>query len=365
MNDFPYAQRRRRLAERLAELDAKAMLISDEANVRYLSGFTGEDSYLYLDTSGEAVFLTDGRFVEQLRQECGELAMEIRTPRQTLTDFTAEYLAGRKGRIALERHSLTAAANEAICSQLQDPVASPMLVERLREVKDDREVVAIEQAIRVAEAAFRSVVPLLRRHASEQDVAAELDHAMRRAGASAASFTTIIAAGARAALPHARPTSRAVGGDGFALIDWGASVGGYCSDLTRVLVGDTIPAQIREIYEIVREAQRAAIDSLRPGVAMEGVDAAARSVIQAAGFGEHFNHSVGHGIGLRVHETVRLAAGQKRPLQEGMVVTIEPGIYLPGVGGVRIEDDCLVTKEGCRVLSRLPSSLEDNRIDWF
>jgi Xaa-Pro aminopeptidase len=197
---------------------------------------------------------------------------------------------------------------------------------------------------------------------TELEMAARLEYEMKRRGASAPSFPTICAEGPNAALPHACPGQRKVKRGSAILLDWGACVGGYCSDLTRMIFVDTIPRKIREIYGIVLEAQLRAISAIRPGERMCDVDAVARDHITEAGFGKEFNHGLGHGLGMEVHEAPSLSWRSKEKLEAGMIVTVEPGIYLPGVGGVRIEDEILVTPTGRRVLSRLSKTLEDSVI---
>jgi Xaa-Pro aminopeptidase len=190
-------------------------------------------------------------------------------------------------------------------------------------------------------------------------VAAEIEYQARRFGAKALSFPAIVAVGPRAALPHATPTAAQLKSNDFVLIDWGANSGLYMSDLTRVIVTGKISPKLRKVYGVVLTAQLAAIDAIRPGVTCEEVDRVARKIISKAGFGRAFGHGLGHGTGLEIHEAPRLAAGQKTKLRPGMIVTVEPGIYLPGWGGVRIEDDILVTRTGHEVLSDVPKQLDD------
>jgi Xaa-Pro aminopeptidase len=233
------------------------------------------------------------------------------------------------------------------------------LVESLREIKDESEVATIREAVRIAEQALASVRQGLDLGMSEKQVADELEYRIRREGGTCGAFPAIIGVGPRAALPHGRPTEHTRLQDAdFVLIDWGARYAGYHSDLTRVLVTGKLSPQFEKVYRVVLAAQEAAIRNLHPGMLMKDVDAAARQVIAEAGFGEAFGHALGHGIGLAVHEPPRLGPDQARPLAAGMVVTVEPGIYLPGWGGVRIEDDVLVTSEGCEVLTHWPKELE-------
>ncbi|MGI9456499.1 MAG: M24 family metallopeptidase, partial [Aeoliella sp.] len=234
------------------------------------------------------------------------------------------------------------------------------LVEALRIVKDKSEVDATKLACYQAARAFQVARARITPETTENEIAAELEYQARRFGAKGLSFTPIVAVGPRAALPHAGPTDRRIGESDFTLIDWGANSGLYMSDLTRMVVTGRLSQKFRKIYQVVLEAQLAGIDAIRPGVTCEYVDSAARKVITKARYGKQFGHGLGHGTGLEIHEAPRLAKGQdKIKLQPGMIVTVEPGIYLPGWGGIRIEDDILVTKTGHEVLTDVPKELED------
>jgi Xaa-Pro aminopeptidase len=244
-------------------------------------------------------------------------------------------------------------------------------VERQRMVKDAGEIEQIRQAIRYAEKAFAMFRAMLRPDDTEKDLADNLEYFVRRAGAKCSAFPSIVAVGPRAALPHAPPTRKRVHEAPLLLIDWGADGSFYKSDLTRVLfthnnspfpgaagAAADLPPRLKDVYEVVLRAQQKAIDSVRPGVQAKDVDAAARNVITDAGYGEYFTHSIGHGIGMMIHEAPIMRANTETVLAAGMVVTIEPGIYLPGLAGVRIEDDVLVTPEGCEVLTSVPKNID-------
>ena len=217
----------------------------------------------------------------------------------------------------------------------------------------------MNKALRNAEEAFLAMRKTIKVGQTEQEMAARLEYEMKLRGASGPSFPTICAEGANSALPHASPGQRKVKRGSAVLFDWGARVNGYCSDLTRMVFVGSIPRKIGEIYEIVLEAQLAAIDAIRPGRRMCDVDAVARKIVTDAGYGERFNHGLGHGLGIDVHEAPSLSWRSKAKLEPGMLVTAEPGIYLPGIGGVRIEDDVLVTRTGKRVLSKLSKTMKD------
>jgi Xaa-Pro aminopeptidase len=224
--------------------------------------------------------------------------------------------------------------------------------------KDETEITAIQESIRIAEAAFRRVVPRIRAGMTELDLAANLQHEMIRLGAEGASFPIIVAEGPNSSRPHAKPGKRRIGVGSAVLIDWGAVVGHYCSDLTRVVFIRRIPPRFRRMYQSVLAAQLEAIGAIRPGVRMCDVDAKARNLLAKAGIGHRFTHGLGHGLGLDIHEAPRLARKVVDRLEPGMVVTVEPGVYFPGVGGVRIEDDILVTETGAKVLTSLPKDLD-------
>ncbi len=233
------------------------------------------------------------------------------------------------------------------------------LVEELRVVKDKEEIAEICLAARYAEKGFAVLRATLRPERTEKEVADELENQMRLFGAKGCSFPSIVAVGARAALPHARPTSQRIGEADFVLVDWGATAQQYKSDLTRVLVTGKISPKLERMYQVVLNAQKRAIAAVRPGLKGRDVDAVARGIIAKAGFGRYFGHGLGHGLGLDIHEAPRLAAASEQILKPGMVVTVEPGVYLPGWGGVRIEDDVLVTKTGCEVLTDVPKELDE------
>jgi Xaa-Pro aminopeptidase len=364
MSDF---HRRRDLAGR--DPDTDALLVSHPLNVTYLTGFTGEASWLVLGGNGRAVLVSDGRFTQQVAEECPGLEVVIRPADRTLHQAVANTLTGLGfRRVAVEASHLTLADLETLRG-LAPAVAwasQSGRVETLRRVKDADEIAAIRQAIAVAERAFAGFRALLRPADSEKTLADDLEAYLRRAGARCAAFPPIVAAGERSALPHAPPTARPLAGAGFVLVDWGAAAPLYHSDLTRMLqVGDVPPGRIRlaagrvettlaSLYTVVREAQQAAIAAVRPGVAARAVDAAAREVIARAGLGDYFTHGLGHGLGLAVHEAPAVRANTDDVLEAGNVITIEPGVYLPGAGGVRIEDDILVTPDGHEVLTALP-----------
>ncbi|MCC6417359.1 MAG: aminopeptidase P family protein [Gemmataceae bacterium] len=366
-----YASRRARLAQPLPAEGVDALLITNPINVTYLTGFSGESSYLVL-TRSRAVLVSDGRFTEQLAEECPGLEAVIRPPVKTLPEATAEVVRGLAPRaVGFESRHLTVAEHESLRDLLPGIDWKPAgdRVEQRRALKDAWEVEQIRQAVRIAERAFAMFRAMLTPDDTEKELSDALEGYIRRAGGRCSSFPGIVAVGDRAALPHAPPTDRKVSAAGLLLVDWGASGPFYKSDLTRVLVtrnnstlprtgdGADVEPKLKEVYEVVLLAQQQALAAVRAGVKAGEVDAAARAAIAQAGYGNAFTHSTGHGIGLQVHESPLLKPGSEVVLQPGMVVTIEPGIYLPSWGGVRIEDDVLVTPDGCEVLTSVPKDL--------
>jgi Xaa-Pro aminopeptidase len=369
-----FARRRQQVWQTAAGEGLDSFLVSNPVNVTYLTGFGGESSYLLVG-AGRTLLVSDGRFTAQLAEECPGLETFIRPPAQPLAEATAAVLDRLGCRaIGFESGHLTVAEHERLRELV--PAAAWKggrdRVERLRAVKDAGEVEQIRAAVRIAERAFAMFRALLRPGDSEKELCDALEAYVRRAGGQGCSFPPIVAVGPRAALPHAPPGRHTVGEAGLLLVDWGASGRFYKSDLTRVLDtrnnssfrragnGAAGPHTLEEVYAVVLRAQERALQTVRPGVTGGAVDAAARAVITEAGFGDFFTHSTGHGLGLQVHEAPLLRPGADGVLEAGMVVTVEPGIYLPDWGGVRIEDDVLVTPDGCEVLSRVPRDLAAN-----
>jgi Xaa-Pro aminopeptidase len=362
-----FVERRRKLLSGIRSIGADAMLVTNPVEVSYLTGFTGEDSFLVVGRAGTCL-VTDGRFTEQAGKECGP-GIECRIRKGSIEDATAEVIrgVGDVKKVAFDPRHVTVRLKTDLSARLRGVkfVEGDSLVCKLRQIKDEFELSAMHRAIRVAQQAFKELCGLGAKGwigRTEQDLAAELEYRMRKAGADGLAFPTILAAGAHGSVPHYCPASTRVKADQAVLVDWGARVGGYCSDLTRVVFTGTIPPKIREIYEIVRRAQAAGIAAMKPGVACKAVDAAARAVIEQAGYGDCFGHGLGHGLGRLVHENPRLSKISPDRLGAGMVITVEPGIYLPGVGGVRIEDDILVTATSSRRLTSLPRDLDAMRL---
>jgi len=356
-----FQQRIEKLRRLVRRTQADAILVTDFTNVTYLTGFTGDDSYLLVGPK-KPIILSDPRYTTQLEEECPAIDMEIRSPGTKMIESVAKVARQAKvSQLAVEASAMSLALREQVESALGKVSLVPTMnmVESLRQIKDKSEIEATREAVMFAERAFGVVRAALTSDQTEKEVADEIDHQVRRFGGSGCSFPPIVAVGPRAALPHARPTDRRIGESDFVLIDWGAKGRLYMSDLTRVLATARISPKLERIYGVVLKAQKQAIAAIRAGALMKNVDAAARGVIEKAGFGKQFGHGLGHGVGLQIHEAPRLAKTENVPLQAGMVVTVEPGIYLPGWGGVRIEDDVLVTRTGGEVLSSVPKELAE------
>lgn len=341
--------RRDALVARLAELGVDAIVVTFLPNVRYLTGFTGSNGQALIAAEG-SVFFTDGRYTEQSRHEVDDLPrVTTRSPGGPLAEHCS-----RLGvvRLAFEEERVTVAEHRRMTSDLGgvDLVPVAPQVERLRWMKDGEELALLGGAQEATDRAFDDILDVLAIGMTERQVALELEHALRRAGADDMAFDPIVAFGEQAAEPHHQPGHRVLREGDVIKLDFGALTGGYHADMTRtVAFGEPAP-ELRKIHDIVREAQQAGIDAVRVGVRGVEVDAAARAVIHDAGYGERFSHGLGHGVGLEIHEGPSLAAESDDVLPQAAVVTVEPGIYVPGLGGVRIEDMVEVTSDGCRVL---------------
>jgi Xaa-Pro aminopeptidase len=354
-----FLARQKKLREHLATTRFDALLISHLANIRYLCGFTGSAGFLLASESG-STFFTDVRYDTQAHEEVkgAKVIIARKSVLSALAEWTGAHRKRSKGTIGIESEHMTVAEKKRLTDLLpksQHLRDASAIVERARMVKDADELRSIRAAVQLGASLFDRALEVLRPGAREIEVAAEMEHTARRAGAEAMSFDTIIASGARSALPHGRATGQGIAPGGFVVCDFGVILGGYCSDQTRtvwVRNGSSVaPKDARHAYESVREAQEAAISAVRPGISVGEVDEAARKVLRKAGLGRFFTHSTGHGVGLEIHEAPRVAAGQKEILRTGMVITIEPGVYFPGKWGIRIEDMVAVSENGCEVLT--------------
>jgi Xaa-Pro aminopeptidase len=361
-------KRATRLAVDLRKREVDVLLVATQVNVRYLTGFTGTNALalIFAERSGKHRFFTDFRYATQSAAQVPDAFH-----REIVTSDLLEAAAGalsatrRKGvggRLGFDEASLTVKQHERLSDLLGtewELVPCAGAVERLRAVKDAGEIDRIRAATQLADEALRGLLEAGVVGRSERDVAIELELRMRRLGAEAASFPSIVAAGAHGALPHAEPRAREIHKNALLTIDWGALHEGYCSDCTRTYAtGERISMRAREIYDLVLAAQEQALAAVKAGPSGRDVDAVARELIERAGQGEHFGHGLGHGVGMEIHEGPRLSrlAGEE-PLRVGNVVTVEPGVYLAGRFGVRIEDLVVITKSGQEVLTRLPKEL--------
>jgi Xaa-Pro aminopeptidase len=347
-------QRRRATSDRLPQLKIDALLISSPANVRYLTGYAGSNGLL-LVTRTEAHFFTDPRYALEAAQQ---ITCRVHVEKGPLI-LAAAALTKRKRlkKIGFESSWLHYDDYGKFKGALSlamslEPVGR--VVEQQRMIKSADEVALIRRSVQVNSEAYARTFRRIRSGVREQDIAAELEFQMRMQGAEKAAFETIVAVGEHSALPHARPGVQKLADNELLLIDMGATVDGYASDMTRVSYTGTPPKRVRDMYRAVLEAQLAAIHAVRPGITADKVDAAARSVLKKHKLDRQFVHSTGHGLGLEIHEAPRLGKKDKTKLQAGMTITIEPGAYVEGVGGIRIEDTVLVTESGCEVLTPTP-----------
>ena len=352
-----YSGRLDRLRARLRQERADTFVVSHLPNIRYLTGFTGSNALLVV-TPARVVFYSDSRYRQQAAEEVVGARVVI-PPKGQLLAAAAKALA-RSRRVALEAAHLSWADLlrwHALAGKSRRYLAAHGWVERLRAVKEPAEIAAIRAALDLAAAVLPPVLESVRPGMTERELAARLEFALRQAGGAGTAFDTIVASGPRAAIVHGRAADKPLRAGELVIVDYGVWRGDYCSDMTRTFAVGRAPRKARQIHRAVLEAQQAAIAACGPGAACRRVDAAARKVLAAHGLGEYFVHSTGHGLGLEVHEAPRLAAASADRLEAGHVVTIEPGVYLPGWGGARIEDVVAITPRGAEVLSSSPREL--------
>jgi Xaa-Pro aminopeptidase len=338
------------------ELRADVLLVTLPANILYLCGFSGSAGILLVEPARATLF-TDSRYTFQARQEVKGARVVI--AKAGLLKAAGDQLAGRKGRLTLAaslKH-LTVAQQDALGRGLGKRLRwsdDDGVIEKLRAVKSPAELEIMRAAAVLISRVFEKLVPRIRPGATELDLAARIEYEIKLLGGSGPSFETIVAAGPRSSWAHARPSGKALAKNELVVIDHGAILRAYCSDLTRTVHVGRASGKIRSLYSAVLEAQQAAKAAIRPGVTAGAVDSAARSTLKRRRLAQYFTHSTGHGLGLEIHEMPRIGRGEKTVLQEGMVVTVEPGVYLDGVGGIRIEDDVVVTKAGAVDLTTAP-----------
>ena len=352
-------ERVRRLRDRMAAEKVPAMLVQNPLNVGYLSGFTGSTAVLIV-TPERRVFITDSRYAIQAARECSGWELAII---QSSAGYSAKIAEQIKAldltAIAVEADHLTLAGLEGLQKKLEGVELKPTaeIVTPLRQIKDASELRVMREACAIADRAFEFALTLLRPGVSERDVMLDLNYWIARNGADREGFDTIVLSGARTSLPHGHPSEKRLERGDLITMDFGARLDGYTSDITRTVVLGSATERQREVYGVVLEANRAGIAAMRPGAEGKAVDSAARDLITARGYGEHFGHGLGHGLGRHVHDHVALGQTSELTLAAGMVITVEPGIYIEGWGGIRIEDDVLVTETGREVLTHAPKEL--------
>ncbi|WP_114570334.1 M24 family metallopeptidase [Exiguobacterium flavidum] len=344
------------LQEVLKGRDLPGLLITKQENVRYISGFTGS-SGACLITGEHAYFVTDFRYTEQAADQIK--GMEIVQIDRSIPVTIGELIAGARVRaVGVEKDSLTLALfelyDQATAIEL---VPTSGIVENLRLIKDSSEIKMVKEAVGIADAAFHHILTYIRPGVTELDVSNELEFFMRKQGATSSSFDIIVASGHRSALPHGVASAKVIESGELVTLDFGALLNGYVSDITRTVAVGEISDELHKIYDTVLRAQLAGVEGLRPGITGIEADALTRDIIKDAGYGEYFGHSTGHGIGLEVHEGPGLSFRSETKLEPGMIVTVEPGIYVPKIGGCRIEDDVLITENGREILSQSPKEL--------
>ncbi len=358
-----------KLTEVMHTENLDALLITSEVNVRYLTGFTGDSTYLVVGGSVPAL-LSDGRYESQIAKQCPGFEARIRSPSDLLPDLTRDALKAVSGdgtgtpRVGLEARHLTLASYRQLIDGIVgvEFVETGGLVEGLRMIKDAGEIEITRRAVGIAQNAFIDVLPRVAADWTELQLVYELERSMRALGAEGCSFDPIVGAGPGAALPHYQPTGHVIGEANGLLIDWGALCDGYASDLTRTIRLKNSTDAFCRAHQVVLEAQLAAIEAIKPGRSTREVDEAARAVLRREGMEDAFKHGLGHGVGLQIHESPRMSKVGEDTLQSGMIITVEPGVYFEGDFGIRIEDDVLVTDSGHEVLSDLPKGLDDHRL---
>jgi Xaa-Pro aminopeptidase len=356
LSDIAYAPRLISVREIMKKKKIDGFLVTDMTNIRYLTGFSGSSGFLFV-TGKEQFFTTDFRYKEQSEQEVK--GWNIRIERGSRIE-TIKNLFKKSG---IRKLGFESSASYIFYRQLSDRglqvIATDQFIERLRAIKSSAEIDLIKKAVIRAEEAFLDVKPFIREGTQERTIALRLSERLRKRGCRNVPFEIIVASGSHSALPHARPTDKKFQKGDLVIIDWGGEADGYYSDMTRTFLirGQNISKQ-KELYQIVLSANRKAISSVSPGMKSKQVDSAARTLIRNAGYGEQFGHGTGHGVGLQVHESPRISWNKSVPVRENMVFTIEPGIYVPGLGGVRIEDMVVVRKKKGEVLTSLRKELE-------
>jgi Xaa-Pro aminopeptidase len=347
-----------KVRKKIKQENLDAFLVTTLTNVRFLSGYSGSNGLLVI-TPARSFFLTDFRYWEQAKKQVK--GSKIIFGERDLFDDLPKLgdLKSRRIKLGFESENISFTLYQRLEKLLPEALLVPTekFVESLMMIKDTDELKIIKRAVQITDRVFSQVLNFIQPGITEQDLAAEIEYMMKKDGAEGPAFDTIVASGFRSALPHGRASRKKIKKGEFVTFDMGALVDGYCADMTRtIVVGKANPKQ-KKVYQLVLRAQKKAISSARPGMRCDKLDKVARDMIKKAGFGKYFGHGLGHGIGLLVHDLPRLTSKSSEVLMPGMVVTIEPGVYIPKWGGVRIEDDVIITKKGCEVLNRSPKNL--------
>lgn len=352
----------KKLQTYMIEHNLEAMIVGSEANRMYLSGFTGSNAMLFISQKDQPIIVTDFRYLEQVSKQCPGFKCIDQMQKGLLgTVFECISEMGLKN-IGFEAdHVSYSTYTQFAKAEGVNWIATQGVIERFRQIKEETELEKLAKAESIGDLAFKAIVPFIEKHwkdgLTENEVALEIERIMRQNGATATSFSTIVASGAKSSLPHAVPGDEPLKKGDFVVMDFGCVYEGYCSDMTRTVVIGEASDKHREIYETVLAAQQKALEGIRPGLKGKEVDAMARNHIKAAGYGEYFGHGLGHSVGIEIHENPRFSIMEEQVIESGMVITVEPGIYLPGFGGVRIEDMIVVTKDGIKNLTHSPKEL--------
>ncbi len=349
-------ERVNKLQAQLEENEIDALLVTKRENIRYLSGFTGSSGVIVI-TSNSASFITDFRYTEQANDQVkGYDIIELDT---SLIKSVADVVSRESiKRLGIEQDAMTVGQYRTYEKEVDvQLIETSGIVEKLRLIKDESEIKIMKEAAAIADAAYTHIQTFIRPGRTEREVANELEMFMRSKGADSSSFDIIVASGLRSALPHGVASDKVIQTGELVTLDFGAYYKGYCSDITRTLAIGPVSDELRQIYDTVLRAQLAGVEGIRAGITGIEADALTRDIIKEAGYGEYFGHSTGHGLGMEVHEAPGLSFRSDTVLEPGMVVTIEPGIYINGVGGCRIEDDVVITEDGCYLLTQSPKEL--------
>lgn len=349
-------ERVNKLQAQLEENEIDALLVTKRENIRYLSGFTGSSGVIVI-TSNSASFITDFRYTEQANDQVkGYDIIELDT---SLIKSVADVVSRESiKRLGIEQDAMTVGQYRTYEKEVDvQLIETSGIVEKLRLIKDESEIKIMKEAAAIADAAYTHIQTFIRPGRTEREVANELEMFMRSKGADSSSFDIIVASGLRSALPHGVASDKVIQTGELVTLDFGTYYKGYCSDITRTLAIGPVSDELRQIYDTVLRAQLAGVEGIRAGITGIEADALTRDIIKEAGYGEYFGHSTGHGLGMEVHEAPGLSFRSDTVLEPGMVVTIEPGIYINGVGGCRIEDDVVITEDGCYLLTQSPKEL--------